>query len=298
MNKKRRFYDNVLTYLGFAGPASLVFLAVIILPFLYGLYVSVTNSDALTVNPQFIGLANYKVALNDAQFWSSFVLSLKYVVCTVILTNVIAFLLAYLLTSGMRGQSFFRMVYFTPYLIGGIVLGVLWKNLIFMRVFPFLGDLFKIPLFAKTWFNDPEHAFWALVIGFTWQYIGYMMMIYIAGFTSIPHELLEAASIDGANSFNRLKHITLPFMVTPIIITTLLSLQRSFMVFDVNYSLTGGEPYRSTVLVSLYVYDKAFRSQQPSAYGIGQSEAFFLCIVVAVIAVTQYYFSKKLEVEE
>ena len=298
MSKRGRFSDNVLTYLGFAGPTTFVFLAVIVVPFLYGLYLSMTNSDVLTVNPQFIGLANYQVVLADSQFWSSFILSLRYVFWTVLITNGIAFLLAYLLSQGMKGQNFFRTVYFTPYLIGGIVLGVLWKNLIFMRVLPFLGDLLKIPLFQKTWFNDPEHAFWALVIGFTWQYIGYMMVIYIAGFMSIPQELLEAASIDGANSYKRLKHITLPFMITPIIITTLLSLQRSFMVFDVNYSLTGGEPYRSTVLVSLYVYDKAFRSQQPSAYGIGQSEAFFLCLVVAIIAVTQYYFSKKLEVEQ
>lgn len=294
MQKRRRFFNDFLTYIGFAGPATFVFVAVIIIPFLSGIYLSFTNWDGISDDISFIGLANYMEMFTDQGFWFSLLLTLKYVVCTVILTNLIAFMLAYLLTGGSKVQIFFRTVYFTPYLIGGIILGVLWRHLIFLRVLPFLGEKFKIPVLMTTWLGDPQRAFWALVIGFVWQYAGYMMMIYIAGFMSIPYELLEAAGIDGANSFDKLKHITLPFMVTPMILSVFISVQRSFMIYDVNLALTGGEPFKSTVLVSMYVYEKAFTFQQ---YGVGQAEALFLFMVIAAITVTQYYFSKKLEVE-
>lgn len=294
MRQSKRILNNVLTYIGFAGPAVFVFLTVIILPFLFGIYLTFTNWDGISNFPSLVGMANYREVLGDQQFWGSVWLTLKYVFFSVIITNVIAFILAYLLTSGIKAQAFFRTVFFTPYLIGGIILGYLWNFLIFQRVLIFIGQKFNIPLFMTSWLGDPDRAFWALVIGFTWQYIGYMMMIFIAGFISIPHELLEAASIDGANGYNRLKHITLPLMVAPIIICTVLSVQRGFMVYDVNLALTKGGPFNSTELISMHVYNTAFTYQK---YGIGQAEAFFLFFMVVIIALVQVYFSKKLEVE-
>ena len=137
-------------------------------------------------------------------------------------------------------------------------------------------------------------AFWALVVGFVWQYTGYMMMIYIAGFTNIPKELLEAASIDGANGVMRMIHIIIPFMMPSFVICLFFSVQRGFMVYDVNLSLTNGGPYRSTELISMNVYQKAFLERD---YGGGQAAAFFLFLLVVIVTVSQTYFLKKKEVE-
>ena len=132
----------------------------------------------------------------------------------VILTNVIAFFLAYVLTGGIKGDNFFRAGFFSSNLIGGIVLGIIW-NFIFSTVFVYIGKNFLsfIPFLSKSWLGDPTKALWALVVTTVWQYSGYMMIIYIAGFMSVPKELLEVASIDGAGNFVKLKSIILPFMV-------------------------------------------------------------------------------------
>ena len=139
-------------------------------------------------------------------------MTIKYVFFSLIIVNVLAFFIAYLLTSGIKGQTLFRLSFFSPQVIGGIILGMLWK-LIFSNVLTRIGDFYNIDILKNSWIANEDMAFWALVVGFVWQYTGYMMIIYIAGFTNIPKELLEAASIDGANGLMRMKHIIIPFMV-------------------------------------------------------------------------------------
>lgn len=287
------FLRRVKNYLVFAGPATLLFSTVIIIPFLYGLYLTFTNWNGVTSAQSFIGISNYLSVFKDEKFWSSMLLTIKYVFCTVLTINITAFFLAYFLTSGVWGENFFRAGFFTPNLIGGIVLGFVWR-FIFTDVLVFLGNLLQIDILSSSMLSNPDKAFWALVIVTTWQYSGYMMVIYISGFTNIPKEFFEASEIDGANSFVKLKNIVLPLMIPSFIISIFLSLQRGFMVYDLNISLTNGGPYKSTEMVSMHVYGKAFLAQQ---YGVGQSEAFILFIMVALATLLQVYFSKKLEVE-
>jgi raffinose/stachyose/melibiose transport system permease protein len=293
MNQSKSFLTNLKTYLVFAGPTTFIFLSVIILPFLYGIYLTFTNWDGIAATHSFVGFCNYASVLTDVTFWSSFFLTVKYVLFTVILINLIAFLLAYVLTGGIKGQNLFRSGFFVPNLIGGIVLGYIW-NFMFSNVMVYIGKKFNILGFTTSWLGDPDKALWALIIGTVWQYSGYMMVIYIAGFMNLPKEILEAASIDGANGLIRIKKIILPLMVPSFIICIFLSLSRGFMVYDVNLALTQGGPFDSTRLIAMHVYRKAFLSQQ---YGSGQAEAYFLFLMVAVATVVQVYFSKKLEVE-
>lgn len=220
-------------------------------------------------------------------------LTLRYVLFSVLLVNAIAFLFAYLLTSGLKGQNFFRAGFFTPNLIGGVVLGFIWQ-FVFSRVLVNFGAVSGIGIFATSWLSDPEKAFWSLVIVTVWQLSGYMMLIYVAGFTSLSTDVLEAASIDGASGFRRLWHVILPLMVPSFVICLFLTLSRAFMVYDVNLTLTGGEPYGTTRLVAMHVYEKAFTSRQ---YGVGQAEALMLFVTVAVISGIQVYLGKKREVE-
>jgi raffinose/stachyose/melibiose transport system permease protein len=277
----------------FTGPTLFTFITVMIVPFFYGIYLTFTNWDGIATSHELVGFQNYGSVLKDADFWKSFGLTLKYVLFTVVLTNVIAFLLAYVLTKGLKGQSIFRAGFFLPNLVGGIVLGFIWQ-FIFNNVLVYLGQKAGIAIFSTSWLADPDKAFWTLVIVAVWQYAGYMMVIYVAGLMGVPNDILEAASIDGARTWTKLRKIVLPLMVPSFIVCIFLSLQRGFMVYDVNLALTKGGPFKSTEFVSMHVYEKAFLSRD---YGVGQAEALVLFLIVAVITLLQVYFSKKLEVE-
>jgi len=277
----------------FTGPAIFSFLAVVILPFLYGIYMTFFKWDGISSVKPFVGIKNYLEVFRDYDFWTSIALTFKYVIATVILINIIAFILAYLVTSGIKGQNFFRTIFFTPNLIGGLVLGFIWQ-FIFNNLLVTIGQKYGILLFSKTWLGDENKAFWALVIAAVWQYAGYMMVILIAGIMNVPKDILEAAKIDGAGGLSRLRYITLPLMVPSFIITIFLSLQRGFMAYDVNLALTKGGPFGSTVFASMFVYNKAFVRFN---YGVGQAEAFVLFFLVAAVTLLQVSISKKMEVE-
>ena len=290
----RKRVSAIRSFIIFCGPTSLFFLTVILIPFLFGIYLTFTNWNGISATGfGFSGLDNYRVVIADKVFWKSFWLTLRFVFFTVLFTNTVAFFLAYALTSGVRGQNTLRAGFFTPNLVGGIILGLIW-NFLFGNVFTFIGKSLGLDLLSISMLSKPETAFWALVIVSVWQYSGYMMVIYIAGFTNMPNDVMEAASIDGATKGKRLTKIIIPLMVPSFIICVFLTLQRSFMVYDVNLALTNGGPFKTTQLISMHVYEKAFLAQD---FAVGQAEAVFLVLIVALVTITQLYFSKKLEAE-
>jgi len=293
MNTEKGRWSRLRGGLLFTGPTLFCFLTVMIVPFFYGLYLTFTNWDGISTTQSLVGFDNYLGVFKDAVFWKSFGLTLKYVLFTVILVNAVAFLLAFGLTRGMKGQNIFRAGFFVPNLVGGIVLGLIWQ-FIFSQVLVYIGTKTGIPFLEASWLSEPGKAFWSLVLVTVWQYAGYMMVIYIAGLMSVPNDILVAASIDGALGWPTLGRITLPLMVPSFIVCIFLTLQRGFMVYDVNLSLTKGGPFKSTEMVSMHVYGKAFLSRD---YGLGQAEALVLFLLVTVITLLQVYFSKKLEVE-
>lgn len=288
-NKSERIKNMCI----FALPGILVFCAVVIVPFVYGFYLTLTDWNGVSQVKNLVGGANYMQVFQDADFWKSMLLTLKYVLFSVLLVNLVAFLLAYMLTNGLKGQNFFRTGFFTPNLIGGVVLGFIWQ-FVFSRVLVNFGESTGWGIFSTSWLSDPNKAFWSMVIVTVWQLSGYMMLIYIAGFTGLSTDVMEAASIDGATGLQRLKSVVLPLMVPSFVICLFLTLSRAFMVYDVNLTLTGGEPYGTTRLVAMHVYEKAFTSRN---YGVGQAEALFLFLVVACISGLQIYLGKRKEVE-
>lgn len=277
----------------FALPGMFCFFAVVIIPFLYGVYLTFTDWNGVAQDKSFIGFTNFISVVQDKLFWSSLLLTFKYVIVVVILVNVIAFAIAYLLTRGIKGQNFFRAGFFTPNLIGGIVLGYIWQ-FVFSRVFVNIGESTGWNLFEISWLSDPGKAFAALVMVSVWQLSGYMILIYVAGFMGLSEDVMEAASIDGATGWAKLKNIIMPLMMSSITICLFLTLSRAFMVYDINLSLTSGGPYGTTEMAAMHVYEKAFTSRQ---FGVGQAEALILFIVVACISGLQVYLTKKQEVE-
>lgn len=281
--------NNGKDFCFFALPGMICFFAVVIIPFLYGVYLTLTDWNGVSKVKHLVGLENFAGVLKDTQFWTSLLLTFKYVIAVVILVNVIAFFLAYLLTRGMKGQNFFRAGFFTPNLIGGIVLGYIWQ-FVFSRVFVSIGESTGWSLFEISWLSQPNMAFAALVLVTVWQLSGYMILIYVAGFMGLSEDVMEAASIDGANGWVKMKNIVLPLMMSSITICLFLTLSRAFMVYDVNLSLTAGAPYGTTQMAAMHVYEKAFTSRQ---FGVGQAEAVILFLIVACISGLQVYITKK-----
>ena len=250
----------------FALPGLFCFLAVVMVPFIYGIYLTLTDWNGVSSVKNFVGLSNFAAVMRDAQFWKSLLLTFKYVIAVVVLVNVIAFLLAYILTRGIKGQNFFRAGFFTPNLIGGIVLGYIWQ-FVFSRVFVSIGETTGWSLFEISWLSTPNKAFAALVLVSVWQLAGYMILIYVAGFMGLSEDVLEAASIDGASGWVKMKNIILPLMMSSVTICRFLTLSRAFMVYDVNLSLTGGAPYGTTEMAAMHVYEKAWIVPSPVVRG-------------------------------
>lgn len=293
MKKRNHAMRSTGLFLAFAGPAVFAFLAVVIIPFLYGFYLTFTSWDGFSKSKPFVGLANYADMVKDTSFWQSLGLTLIYVLVSVLLVNVVGFLLALLVTGKLRGKNFFRAGFFVPNLIGGIVLGYIWQ-FIFKTIFVYIGKNAGISFLVKSWLSTPVTAFIALVVVTVWQLSGYMMLIYIAGLTSVSTDLREAAKIDGCTENQVTRRIVIPLMRSSFTICLFLTITRCFMVYDLNLALTEGGPFGSTVMAAMYVYNKAFVTK---SYGLGQTEAVILFLFTAIIAVSQAMINKRKEVE-
>ena len=170
-------------FLMFAGVTTFMFTAVVIVPFLYGIYLTLTSWDGVSKDKPFVGLANYVATFADGAYWQAMGRTFLYSIIAVVLVNVVAFILAFLVTSGVKGQNFFRAGFFIPNLIGGIVLGYIWK-FVFNRAFVALGTALSIGPLSTSWLATTGGAMLCLIIVSVWQYAGYMMLIYVAGFMS------------------------------------------------------------------------------------------------------------------
>ncbi len=271
----------------FLLPTLLAFIIGFVWPFLWGIYLSFYNFKTLKFK-EFVGFDNYADALKDSEFISSFGFTSIFTIVTVLIINIAAFFIALALTRGIKGSNVFRTVFFMPNLIGGIVLGYIWQLIINgIAVLINSANPQLINLNSTT-------GFIGLVILMCWQQIGYMMIIYIAGLQNVPPEYIEAAKIDGAGSWQILRHITLPTVMPSITICTFLTLTNSFKLFDQNLALTGGEPFHKTEMVALNIYKTFYESS--ISKGIGQAKAVIFFIVVVVIALLQLRFTRKKEV--
>lgn len=286
---KNNKFGNFLQFAGFGLPAFFIWLSVVIIPFLYGIGITFTDWNGLSMNINFVGLENYQAVFSDPTFISAFFKTVIYVFFTVLVSNVVGFLLALAVTSGIKGQGLFRTGFFTPNIIGGIILGYIW-NFIFSYAITAVGKTVGIEWLSTSWLTNPTRALIALIIVSSWQLSGYLMVIYIAGLTNIPAEMTEAAQIDGASGWQVVKNVKIPLVRNSITICTFLAISRSFMSFDMNLSLTAGGPYKSTELIAYKIYQTAFTSME---FGKGQAQAIVLFVIVAVISLLQVYFTKK-----
>ncbi|MBO6241755.1 MAG: sugar ABC transporter permease [Butyrivibrio sp.] len=289
MRVKNKKVTSIKEFLLFGFPSFFIWFSVVIIPFVYGLFITFTDWNGLSQDINFIGIENYKNILTDSAFLGAFWKTVVYALFTVILSNLIGFILALVVTSGIKGQNLFRTGFFTPNIIGGIILGYIW-NFIFSFGLTKLGEFTGISWMQTSWLTNPVRALMALIIVSAWQMSGYLMVIYIAGLTAVPADLMEAARVDGATVFQTVMQIKIPMIRGTTAICVFLAISRCFMSFDTNLSLTAGGPYKSTELIAYKIYQTAFTSMD---FGVGQAQAIILFVIVSVISLLQVYFTRR-----
>lgn len=294
---RRRPWVNVL----FLAPVVLAFVMVIIVPFVLGIYYSFTDFNGVRTTLTFVGLDNYRNMFSDPVFLHSFLLTLQYTVINIVLVNVVAFLLSLLVTSDTPGRNFLRAGFFVPNLIGGLVLGYIWQ-FVFNNVLLDLGRSLGIAALSRSLISDSGTVIWAMSFVNTWQYAGYIMMIYVAAIQGIPANLMEAASVDGANYPQRVWKILIPMMASAFTVTLFLTLTNSFKQYDLNVSLTNGgpaalfmgKPSKASQLLAMNIYNTAIASKR---WGDGQARAVIFFLVLVLFSLVQVWMSKRKEVE-
>ncbi len=269
----------------FALPTLIAFTLGFIVPFIMGIYLSFCEFSTIS-NAKFTGLNNYIRAFSDDTFLHALGFTALFTVVSVIAINVLAFAIAMLLTKGIKGTNVFRTVFFMPNLIGGIVLGYIWQIL--------LNGI--LAHWERTLTYSGTYGFWGLLVLMCWQQVGYMMIIYIAGIQNIPGDLIEAAKIDGANSWQLLKNVTLPMVMPSVTICSFLTLTNSFKLFDQNLALTSGEPAKASQMLALNIYETFYT--RTGWEGAGQAKAVVFFLIVAVIAITQNKLTRRKEVQQ
>lgn len=269
----------------FVLPTLIAFSFAFIIPFVMGVYLSFCKFKTIT-NAQFGGLENYIKIFADKDFVNAFGFTLKFSVVSIVTINVFAFILALALTRKIKGTNLFRTVFFMPNLIGGIILGYIWQQMI-------NAVLLK---YETTLVANPTYGFWGLIILMNWQMIGYMMIIYVAGLQNVPTDLIEAAEIDGATSLQTLFKVKIPMVMPSITICLFLTVSNSFKLFDQNLALTAGAPSKKTAMLALDIYNTFYG--RSGFEGVGQAKAVLFFIVVAVIALGQLVLTRRKEVEQ
>ena len=270
----------------FLLPTVIAFCIAFIIPFVTGLYLSFCDFTTVS-NAKFVRFANYIKAFSSSQrFGQAFGFTTLFTIISIITVNIIAFTLAYLLTRKIKGTNFFRTVFFMPNLIGGIVLGYTWQSMINA----------VLAKYGTTLVADAKYGFIGLIILMNWQMIGYMMIIYIAGLQNVPTELIEASKIDGATKWQTLRHVTIPMVMPSITICLFLTLSNSFKLYDQNLALTAGAPMHKTEMLALNIVNSFYG--RSNFEGVGQTKAVMFFIIVACIALSQLYYTRKREVEQ
>ena len=271
----------------FLLPTFIAFCIGFLYPFGKGIFLSFCDFKT-TSKWTWSGLNNYMKAFADDSFIHAFWYTAGFALVSLLIINILAFTVAYLLTKGIKGSNIFRTVFFMPNLIGGIVLGYIWSMI-------FDGILSR---YNTSILLNSTYGFWGLIILMAWQQIGYMMIIYIAGLQAVPGDMLEAARIDGASEWKTLWYITIPNVMPSITICTFLTLTNSFKLYDQNLALTDGRPYKGVIHTTEMLALNIVNSNTLKTKGVGQAKAVMFFFLVAIIGIFQMKMTHDKEVQQ
>lgn len=277
----------------FVAPTMVFFIIVKILPMFSTVWYSLTNWNGISAVKEFVGFKNFAALAADEHYWYSMGFTLMFSLLSVIFANILGFITAYVLSREIPGRNALRAAFYLPYVLGGLVLGFVWK-FIFLKFFPVLYQLTGIGFFGLSWLGTTKTAFGAMVIVQVWSILGYMMLLYVAGISVIPMDVIESAKIDGANAIQVIYRIILPLLMPTITRCLFISFLTCMKVYDVNLSLTDGNPFRSSESIAYNIYKTAF-DENSMGYGCAKSLVFI--VVILVISLIQVEMTSRKEVQ-
>ena len=285
---------ELLLFALFVFPAAAFVLFATDIPFVLNLYYSLFEWNGVGKNMDFVGMQNFvKIFTDDPLFWQSVRFTLKFAVFFVIIVNVVSLTVAVAISSEQKASAVGRAFYYVPYIISLTALSLIWK-FIFGPGFEALYNITGWEFFNWSWIGSPQLIFYVVVIMAVWQNVGFYMVNYIAGIVAVPKDLIEAAKIDGANSIQVLRRITIPLIMPAVTICVLISLTFAFKLFDIIMVFTKGGPANSTVTVAYNIYREAFTN---SNYGMATAKSLILVVFVLIVTAIQLKITKSREVE-
>ncbi len=291
--KKRRLINITI----FLLPALAVYTVFRFYPIVSGFYYGLTDWNGFSPNKNFIGLKNFLEIGKDTLIFTAIKNTIIFTIFVGVLQNGLSLLLAIMLDQKLKGIAFFRTVFFLPVLLSTAVVGFVWTAILnpvigsWNVIFDFLGlhSLAKLDLLG-----NPKTALATIIFVVIWQYLGYSMVIYLSGLQNIPAELYEAVKIDGANGFQRFRHVTFPLLAPSLTINVILSTIGCFKQFDQVFVLTGGGPGDASQVIGTAIYKIAFSNNR---FGYGVALSMLLFIAIAIISIVQMWVLKRREVE-
>lgn len=281
-----------LTYVFFTLPGAALFSLFFLVPLFLGLYYSMTDWNGISQSFKFIGLQNYLNMFSDHRVLNSYSFSLRYAVFLVLIVNSMALLLGLLLNSSIAGKNVFRAVYFFPAVISLVVVGLVFDQILYHAV-PRIGKALDIDFLKRNLLGNKDAVFYVVLLVSAWRETAVPMVLIIAGLQTVPSELLEAATIDGAGSWKKFWSITFPFLIPVFSMNLVLTVKSGVMVFDIIKAMTGGGPGIATESIGILIYKKGFEEFQ---FGFASSLSFSLFAVVALISLAQITVLKRKEV--
>lgn len=294
LSPAQRWWNRYRAGVLFVLPALLLYLIFVGYPFIQTIYFSLTDWNGVRPTKNFIGLANYQEMIRDPLLWKSLRNNVTWVIIGTIVPMVIGLLLAMLLWRRPRGFNLFRTIFFMPQVLSAVVIGIIW-SWIYNPLFGNLNKLLKavgLGDLARGWLGDPSVALYAVLAAAAWAEVGFVFVVFLAGLQNVSKDLLEAATVDGANGWQRFKDVTVPQLSNVINVVTALLLIGGFNVFDIIFVMTQGGPANATEVIATLTYKEAFTQNR-----VGYASA--LSLVMTVIAlVTSVAFLRLREQRE
>lgn len=280
---RRQARSHWLTALIALLPALLVLGIFSIYPILYSGYLSLHDWDGFSPERNFVGLQNYFDLFNSAQFWHSLQITLIYVVSITVLSSVGGLFIALLLNSGIRGVTFYRIIYFIPVVTATVAAATVWRYLLDPGSGLVNTLLRQIGVQGPAWLTDPRFALLAVILVGVWKRVGFNMVIFLAGLQTVPRAYYEAAMVDGANTRAQFRYITLPMLAPTTLLVAIMSLIDAFLVFDTVFVMSNGTggPVGSTEVLGFILWREAFRY-----FNLGDASAVGWILFLIVLTVT------------
>jgi ABC-type sugar transport system permease subunit len=288
----RRFRVQFL----FLLPALAIFTAFVIYPILGSLYYSLTDWDGLSPDLHFVGLANFQQLVRDPTVFIDLRNTLVFAAGVMVLQNGIALLLALILDSFLRRLSFLRVLFLLPAMFSALAIGYTWSY-IYSPVFGFLNTFLErigLSAWQQDWLGNPHLTLASLIFTNSWEFMGFSMVIFLAGLQAVPAELYEAANIDGTSGWQRFRRITFPLIAPSLTINIVLTLIGSMKTFDLIFVMTNGGPGNASESLALRIYNEAFNLNH---FGYATAVGIVMTLFILILSVVNLRFLRKREVE-